>query len=88
MSTFCLSNVCAPPPSHRALPGGWRNSTPLPLPVEAILSRIQVEKRIMNERRSHLLSLGLLHTKCQLSSFGKGVQMIADLLRRSQDPYA
>ncbi len=57
-------------------------------PVEAILSRIQVEKRIMNECRSHLLSLGLLHTKCQLSSFGKGVQMIADLLRRSQDPYA
>ncbi len=31
-------------------------------PAEAIPSRIQVEWRVMNERRSHLLSLGLLHT--------------------------
>ncbi len=37
-------------------------------PVEVILSRIQVEKRITNERRSHLLSLGLLHTmRCRLN---------------------
>ncbi|KAK0235538.1 hypothetical protein EDD85DRAFT_938663 [Armillaria nabsnona] len=55
-----LSNCPITSPWHRF----WLEelNSAATFPSEAIHSLIQVEKRVMNERRSHLPSLGLLHT--------------------------
>ncbi len=60
-STFCLSDRRLPRPTVLSLEAGG-SQLRCHFPAEAIHSLIQVEKRVMNEGRSHLPSLGLLHT--------------------------